>query len=200
MFNSQELSGFFEKTGTKILAEYESKHSKHILYFKQSAYNWLAVSKKPAPCYDGNGKKIPQSQVADIFLFDEETSDNTLLFLNGKIAFSYWLTYGDEFHVTKDDLLSMVAPFNNLTSDDKSTLKELATEFFEGLKNSVQYKLNAGKKVGTYNTSRLWYITDKSDMIFLKYMCTNPEEVFAKIEDHVFYTVISGRDELEGDG
>jgi hypothetical protein len=195
MFNSYELSNFFEELRCKTLSKYESKHSKHILYFKQSAYNWLAVSKTPAPCYDGNSNKIPQSQVNYVSLFEEEAVNYSLLFLNGKIAFSYWLTYGDEFHVIKDDLLSMKVPFDKLTIEDKSRLQELATEFSEGLKNAVQYKLNAGKKVGTYNTSRLWHITDKSDIIFLKYMYAKPEEIYAKIEDHVSQTILSGRSE-----
>ncbi|MDR2406654.1 MAG: hypothetical protein LBE13_00850, partial [Bacteroidales bacterium] len=106
---------------------------------------------------------------------------------------------GDEFDVTKENLLSMKVPFDKLTPDDKSMLTKLTVEFSEELKNSIQYKLNAGKKVGTYNTSRLWHITDKSDMIFLKYMCDKPEEVFAKIEDHVYHIVLSGRGEVEGD-
>jgi hypothetical protein len=98
-----------------------------------------------------------------------------------------------------EDLLSMGVPFDELTIEDKSRLQELATESSEGLKNAVQYKLNAGKKVGPYNTSRLWHITDKSDMIFLKYMCDNPEEIFAKIEDHVSQTILSGRSGEEGE-
>jgi hypothetical protein len=200
MFNSKELSDFFERIDVKTLVEYESKHSKYILYFKQSAYNWIAVSKKPAPCYDGNGKAIPQTKVSSISFLNIETINHSLLFLNGKMSFSFWLTYGDEFDVTKDDLLSTKVPFDKLTPDDKSILEELANEFSEELRNTIQYKLNAGKKVGTYNTSRLWHITDKSDMVFLKYMCDKPESVFAKIEDHVYHTVMSGRGELEGEG
>jgi hypothetical protein len=199
MFSSQELSAFFERTDCKLLAEYELKHSKHILYFKQSAYNWIAVSKRPAPCYDSSGKATPQTKVSTISFLNDEVVRYSLLFLNGKLSFSFWLTHGDEFDVTKDGLLSIRVPFDKLLDDDKIELDKLATEFSEKLKHSIQYKLNAGKKVGTYNTSQIWDITDKSDMMFLKYMCDEPEEVFAKIEDHVFHTVMSGRGELEGE-
>jgi hypothetical protein len=181
MFNSQVLSNFVENTNYKSLSEYESKHSKYVLYFKQSAYNWIAVSKKPAPCYDSNGKVTPQTKVGSISFISDEIVKYSMLYLNGKLSFSFWLTYGDEFDVTKDDLLSIKVPFDKLTANDKSVLDELASEFSEELKHVIQYKLNAGKKVGTYNTSRLWHITDKSDMIFLKYMCDNPEKIFAKI-------------------
>ncbi|MDR1469256.1 MAG: Eco57I restriction-modification methylase domain-containing protein [Spirochaetaceae bacterium] len=200
MFNSHELSDFFEKLHCKTLAEYASKHSKHTLYFKQSAYNWIAVSEQPAPCYDGNGNLTPQTKVGSISFINNEIAQYSMLFLNGKLSFSFWLTYGDEFDVTKEDLLSMRVPFDELTADDKTRLRELATEFSEGLETTVQYKLNAGKKVGTYNTSRLWHITDKSDIIFLKYMCAKPEEIYARIEDHVSQTILSGRGEGEGEG
>ncbi len=37
----------------------------------------------------------------------------------------------------------------------------------------------------------LWDITDKSDSIFLKYMCDNPEEVQEAIENHVYATALT---------
>jgi hypothetical protein len=197
MLDCHDLSDFFEKNNGKPLSEYESKHSKHILYFKQSAYNWIAVSKKPAPCYDSNDKLTPQTKVGSMSFISNKIAQYSMLFLNGKLYFSFWLTYGDEFDVTKDNMLNMQTPFDKLTATDEAVLEKLADEFSKGLGHTIQYKLNAGKKVGTYNTSRLWHITDKSDTIFLKYMCNDLEKVFAKIENHVFHTIMSGRDKLE---
>jgi hypothetical protein len=199
MFNSPTLSALFENSVFKTLAEYEVKHSKHILYFKQSAYNWIAISKEPAPCFDGTGNATQQTKVGSISFSSDKIADYSMLLFSGKIVFSHWLTFGDEFDVTKDDLLSIPVPFDQLSSADKTTLDALAAEFSQSLPQTIQYKLNAGKKVGTYNTARLWHITDKSDMIFLKYMCDDPEAIFAKIEDHVFHTVMSGRSEGEGE-
>jgi len=59
---------------------------------------------------------------------------------------------------------------------------------------TVQYKLNAGKKVGTYNTSKLWHLTDKSDIIFLKYWAETPESVSNSIENHISQTILSNSD------
>ena len=63
----------------------------------------------------------------------------------------------------------------------------MASEF----KNIVQFKLNAGKKVGSYNTAKLWHITDKNDLIFLKYMTNQPEQIFERLTHHVAQTVIT---------
>ena len=68
---------------------------------------------------------------------------------------------------------------------------EMASEF----KNIVQFKLNAEKKVGSYNTAKLWHITDKSDLIFLKYMTDQPEQVFERLTHHVAQTVITHKSE-----
>jgi len=135
-----------------------------------------------------------QSQVSEIGFVSEEVKKLALLLLNGKLFFTYWLTYGDEFHVTRDDLLSMRVPYDQLRTADKKTLLKLADQFEKELKYTVQYKLNAGKKVGTYNTSKLWHLTDKSDIIFLKYWAETPESVSNSIENHISQTILSNSD------
>jgi hypothetical protein len=191
MYYNENLSTFFQKSSDKILSFYESRNSNYRLYFKQSAYNWIAVSTNPAPCYDNKGISIEQSQISDISFNSEDIASYSLLLLNGKLFFSHWLTYGDEFHLTRDDLITVKVPFDLMDQDDKEVLKKLSQEFINNLEQTIQFKLNAGKKVGTYNTSKLWGITDKSDQIFLKYLCNNPKEVFNAIEEHIYLTVIT---------
>jgi len=190
MFNDTVLAKLFQNLKGQKLIQYESPGSKHVLYFKQSAYNWIAVSPQPAPCYK-DGKKIVQSQVSEIGFVSEEVKKLALLLLNGKLFFTYWLTYGDEFHVTRDDLLSIRVPFDNLSAEDKQTLLKLAVQFEKELEMTIQYKLNAGKKVGTYNTSKLWHLTDKSDNIFLRYWSDKPEVVSNSIGIHASETILT---------
>ncbi len=80
---------------------------------------------------------------------------------------------------------------------DKETNEEnyLSLILAENLEDTIQYKLNAGKNVGTFKTSKLWHITDKSDLIFLKYLCDNPQEVFDAVENHVSQTIVTVSDE-----
>jgi hypothetical protein len=192
MYSSTPLATFFKSSEGKALSYYEAKASKHKLYFKQSAYNWIAVSNKPAPCYDENGNEIEQSQVSYLSLCGNEEKTYSLLLLNGKMFFSRWLTFGDDFHVTKDDLISTCVPFDKINNSDRMVLKKLAEKFESELQETIQYKLNAGKKVGTYNTAKLWYITDQSDKIFLKYLCANPDDIFESLDIHVLQTSLTG--------
>lgn len=198
MINSLVLKNYFENSKGKTLGIYEVSNSKYKLFFKQSAYNWIAVSKEEAPCYDIKNKPIRQSQVNSISFINSDYAAFSLLLFNGKLFFSKWLTYGDEFHVTKDDLTSIKVPYELLSDADKIELKKLALKFEKNLEGTIQFKLNAGKNVGTFNTSKLWYITDQSDKIFLKYMCDNPDEVFEAIENHITQTVITVSNEDEG--
>lgn len=91
----------------------------------------------------------------------------------------------------------MKLPITKFSEYDIKTLQNIAKEFADRLDDTLQFKLNAGKRVGTYNTSKLWGITDKSDSIFLKYMCDNPNEVQEAIENHVYATVLTQDDQVE---
>jgi hypothetical protein len=197
MFNDQELSLFFSNMQGTSLQMLSTRSSSNTLYYKQSAYNWIAVSLKPAPCYSGNGKIVPQSKVKPLPIIDKDVRNLLLLLFNGKLCFSHWLSVGDEFDVTKDDLLSMKLPISKFSEHDRLTLQNIAKVFEDRLDDTIQFKLNAGKRVGTYNTSKLWEITDKSDSIFLKYMCDNPSEVQEAIENHVYATVLTQDDLAE---
>lgn len=167
------------------------RNSQNKLYFKQSAYNWVSVTKKPAPCFESSGEEIDQSQVKAICFKKKEILDDLMLLYDGKLFFAYWLTFGDEFHVTKDDILSMDYPLDALTAEDKSQLSKISNEFNEDLDGVIQYKLNAGKRVGNYNMSKLWDLTTQSDMIFLNRICDRPEIYYDSIISHVRFTVIS---------
>ena len=79
------------------------------------------------------------------------------------------------------------------SNKDKETLDSLYEEFCKNLPSTIQYKHNAGIKVGTFNTAMLWDITDKSDMIFLSYLTDNPLLVREVIENHLAKCIISNK-------
>ena len=106
---------------------------------------------------------------------------------------SKWLTYGDDFDVTGKDITSFTFPFDEISVKDKKILESLYEEFCKNLPSTIQYKLNAGINVGTFNTSILWNITDKSDIIFLSYLTDNSLMVHETIENHIAKCVISDK-------
>ncbi len=186
---STTLYDFFNKMKGNTVQTLTSNYSPHKLFYKQTAYNWISVSSKMPPCYDRKDNPIAQSEVKVLNIDSENNKEYLLLLLNSKIFFSYWLTFGDEFHLTNNNINSMRIPIKYFSEQDKKILSELSRIFEKRLNDTLQYKINAGKRVGSYNTSKLWDITDKSDWIFLKYMCTNPFEVKNEIENHICKTI-----------
>lgn len=196
MFNDEVETGFFQHSRCDPIRRYSTKErSPHSLFFKQSAYNWLSVSSDSPPCFDKSGKAIPQTEVDQIHLRDEQTKKILLLLFTGRMFFTYWLVYGDEFHLTSGDLLNFRLPIEEFTAKDIAVLLKLADDVAGSFRDTVQFKLNAGKNVGSYNTTKLWHITDKSDMIFLRYMTDQPEQVFESMMRHVSQTILTDKNE-----
>lgn len=71
----------------------------------------------------------------------------------------------------------------------KELLNELYNEFTDKIEATTQFKLNAGINIGTFNTASLWYITERSDKIFLKYLTSDVLKLYNSIDNHIYSTV-----------
>jgi len=193
MFNDSVEAEFFQNSRGSAVKKYSVKRGPHSLFFKQSAYNWLSVSSDHPPCFDSAGKATPQTKIGRIHLQNERTKKILLLLFAGRMFFAHWLIYGDEFDLTAENLLDFQFPIEKLAGEDVTALLKLADEMAGEFEDVVQFKLNAGKNVGSYNTTKLWHITDKSDMIFLKRMADQPERVFESMMRHVSQTILTDK-------
>ena len=199
MFNSQtQAAVLLSKKGKRVEELFETPQAE--LCFRGSGYNWLTVTQSPAPCYDEYHKKIPVTNLKTIKV-PKRWYKALLLLFDGKITLSRWLTYGDEFNITLKPFNDSRVNFESMSKSDLAALDKLYSEFEKRLPETLQFKLNCGKQIGTYNISKLWDITDKSDAIFMKYLCDDSIEALEAIEDHIASCVISGRkdssDEVE---
>ena len=191
MLNSDKLQKVFEnKIGLPIALIEDSQGE--ALYYKKVAYNWLAVSNKEPPCYDTENNPIPQSECG-LWKINQNYFKQLQLLLCGKFYFVKWLTYGDDFHLQGKDLNSFVFPFDKLSSEDNQKLNVLYDSFINKLSSTVQFKRNAGKNIGTFNTKKLWDITDKSDSIFLSYIVDDVDAIMDEIENQIAVSVISDK-------
>ena len=194
---SSALQTFYENKKGQPLAFYERKTGKDMVY-KKVAYNWLSVSDVEPPAYDGNGKLIPQTKVG-VLRFDQEYYEAILLLFCGKFYMSKWLTYGDEFDLMGKDLMSFTFPFESLTIDDRKKIHSIYLDFVAALPETAQFKLNAGIRVGTFNTKTLWPITDRSDMVFYSYLADDPLSLREDIEGHIAASIVSDKGATNND-
>jgi len=199
MFSDEILADFFTNSAGEEIGIFITKlhaQNRHVLYHAASAYNYLSVSPVPPSCTI-DGIEVENLKLNAISFVNEEIKNIALLFACGRIGYSHWLTFGDEFDLKVGDIKSMKIPYHALNQADKNELLKISDEFSNKLDEAVQFKLNAGKKIGSYNTSKLWYVTDKSDKIFLKYLAKNWEEVNESIKTHVGVSIMSGSESNE---
>lgn len=188
MLYSQVLQQIFERQkGCLVLSRGGTR-----IYYKKVAYNNLSVTPIMPPVYDEKGKEIVSSGIGEMTI-DPVFANAYLLFCCGKISMCRWLSYGDDFHLTDKDLTGYTFPFNKLAQSDLTRIDSIARQFREELPTILQFKLNAGQRVGTFNTRKLWHLTDESDMIFLKYLTDEPMAVFQQLENHLSICVITDK-------
>jgi hypothetical protein len=153
------------------------------LYFKKTAYNWLAFSSEPPPSFDADGERIEQTQLDVLEISDKSALPLISLLLNGKLAFLYWYICGDDFHVTKSIVSALPVPaVGGVGSQDE--LSGLHTLLRRAMEEAVSFKLNAGKRVGNYNLAKCRNITDRSDHLMAQ--AFQLDSVWDEVE--LFYT------------
>ena len=112
--DSTELATIFahlvQECGTGIGQLTMPRNGAARLGFKTNAYNWLSVFANEPPAEDPLGQPIPQTQISWLNFPTEPLRDLALMCLAGKWSYAWWVTYGDDFHVTK-------APLGELPSE-----------------------------------------------------------------------------------
>lgn len=187
---------------SEMQALYESKKGRNFellkdrnglpLFYKNVAYNSLSVSNVAPPAYDTKNKPIEQTKLSKI-LVDRTYYNFVWLLCIGKFYVSKWLTYGDDFDLTGKDILDFTFPFDSLSETDKTQLNAICEKVKQELPDTTQFKLNAGKYVGTFNTKKLWHLTDESDRIFYKYMSLDVDTIQQMVESHIAACVLTDK-------
>jgi hypothetical protein len=139
--------------------------TKHVLHFKKSAYNWLNFCRAMPPCYEDN-QRVEHTKFGEIYFPDVATCELALLLSNGKLMMIYWFAIADDFDVTRWNFADFPTDFSVLSEKQRATLLARVPELERAMKAAIQFKLNAGRRVGNYNLAKCRDVTDQSDLIF----------------------------------
>ncbi|WP_347245971.1 DNA methyltransferase [Thermogutta sp.] len=181
--NTQTLVDAFERAsrrGGRLEFAISPSPTKHKLYFKKTAYNWLTFCRSLPPCYDERGRAIPHTKFGEVYFREADLAAVALCLLNGKIMLAFWFAIGDDFHVTKWMFADLPIDLTQLPNAEKAQLVRYADRLEQAMREATSFKVNAGRLVGNYNLARCRYITDESDLIFSKVF--GFEEAWADIE------------------
>ena len=168
--NTQALITAFEQLlapGHRTIEHHLSRRATpHQLHFKKTAYNWLSFTHEEAPCFDARGRRVPQTKYGDASFTSAEERDLAFHLLNGKLQFSFWVAIGDDFDVTKWMFSDLPLHPAKLSATQRQQLQALTPALKTAVEDAVQYKLNAGKRIGNYNLAKCRAITDQADRIY----------------------------------
>ena len=142
-----------------------SRATGHVLHFKKSAYNWLNFCRAIPPCFQGD-RRVEHTKFGELYFSDEATCQLALLLANGKLMMIFWFAIADDFDVTRWNFADFPADLSKITMDQRERLLALVPQLEEAMRSAVQFKLNAGRRVGNYNLARCRDVTDRSDSIF----------------------------------
>ena len=152
--------------------------SEHFLYIKKTALYYISVSHKAPPNFEET------SSSGKLFFSDKSMLDIYLLLFGGRLFFAYWLIFSDNYHVKKSIFSRFTYPVTRLSKLEESEILSIAKKYKNELDSAIQYKRYRGKNIGSFNTSKLWHITDKSDVIFLRHISKDPELTLERLRVH----------------
>ena len=169
--SSRLLQGFeslLKGSSYRLQNELTPSRQGHHLHFKQTAYNWLTFCVDQPPVYDAAKNLIPQTGYGAGTFRDASIRDASMLFLNGKLAFVWWIAIGDDFHLTLSNFVSAPIGPGKLSNHQRNQVIALLPDLEGAMIDNVVFKLNAGKNIGNYNLARCRHVTDKSDRVWLE--------------------------------
>ena len=189
--NSEHLARAFETLFEVQRSTFQDQISRsptrHALYFKKTAYNWLNFCRQMPPCYDSTGTPVQHTKFGEIYFRDSESCRIAMLLGNGKLMLAFWFAVGDDFDVTRWNVGDFPVDFSQLSKDNVNELLEIVPSLEAAMTEATQFKLNAGRRVGNYNLAKCRDITDLSDHIFCKALGLS--DVWKDIELYLAQTV-----------
>ena len=192
----QGFESLLRGSGYRLQNEFTPARQGHHLHFKQTAYNWLTFCVDQPPVYDPGNNIIPQTKYGTVRFRDPGDRDISMLLLNGKLAFVWWMAIGDDFDLTQSNFAS--APFgaDQLSQDQRTYLSSLMPELEQAMTDNLVFKLNAGKNIGNYNLAKCRHITDKIDKVWLEALGLS--DLWEEVElEHALVVRTSFEDEEE---
>jgi hypothetical protein len=165
------------------------------LFYKTTAYNRLSVFKTVPLVEDLNGNPATTSKLDVIWFKNAEIRDIAFTLFLSKWMFAWWAIYGDDFDLTKGNLLSFPINYDQISEDKKAQLLKLAEELNATMTETVNWKKNAGLKVGSWNMTSSTKVLETIDAIWAEILGTT--DLLPELQYQFYSTVKTSPEEVD---
>lgn len=122
-----------------------------LLMINGTAYNWLCVYDHIPPSTNENGE-LYLSTTSKVYYAPDKASRNFYLaLLSNRIAYWFWTTIGDGFHVNSSFLSNYRISRKNFTDEQFQVLSNLGEKYSISIKQHPTVSFNARKKIINYS-------------------------------------------------
>jgi hypothetical protein len=157
------------------------------LFYKTNAYNRLSVFRTVPPIEDSEGNSVTTSELDVIWFKSTEIRDIAFTLFLSKWMFSWWAIYGDDFHVTKGNLLTFPVDIEQIDDSLKSNLLKLAEELNAKMTETINWKKNAGLRVGSWNMTSSTKVLENIDLIWAEIL--GGKDILSDLQFQYYSTV-----------
>lgn len=165
------------------------------LFYKTTAYNRLSVFRTVPPVEDLNGNQATTSKLDVIWFKNAEVRDVAFTLFLSKWMFTWWAIYGDDFDLTKGNLLSFPIDFEAIPEGAKVQLLKLAEELNATMTETVNWKKNAGLRVGSWNMTSSAKVLSKIDTLWAEILGTT--DLLPELQYQFYSTVKTSPEEVD---
>ena len=139
------------------------------------------------------------STLSLIWFKTQELRDIALTLVASKWMFSWWSIYGDDFHVTRENILSFPVDIETIVKKDRILLVELSNQFQAQMSKKIKWqKVTFPDKrvirVGNYDLSECQKILTEIDGVWSRIL--GAKELGKELEFQYFSTVKTTTDSL----
>jgi len=150
--------------------------SDNMLGYKTTALYQLGIFVQEPPTIDpdtGDPAHTNSARSGWLYFRSEVERDLALVMLAGRWGYLWWLTYSDEFHVTRGTLTAFPGDIERLAKPapgdmELAILLDLSRRLQGEMPGSLAWMKKAGVLVGRYNMLKLRHITDRADWLLAK--------------------------------
>jgi hypothetical protein len=151
------------------------------LFYMGTAYNWISAFTVAPPAEDGEGNPVTSSKLNVIWFKNQQVRDVAFTLFVSKWMFAWWAMYGDDFDVTKENLLSFPIDVNSIKPADLKELQKMSSLLTNTMTKNIKWQRVTFPdkrviKVGNWDISKCREVLNEIDKVWTKIFSANDLE------------------------